>query len=67
MKPFRTWGGPPAALAVNAGVGMSGEFTENDLATELRLLNLNITSAVHLTPRPHRRSLLPARCVSRTL
>jgi short-subunit dehydrogenase len=42
-------GRPPAALAVNAGVGVSGEFTENDLAAELKLVNLTITSAVHLT------------------
>jgi short-subunit dehydrogenase len=46
--------GPPEALAVNAGVGVSGEFAGNDLAAELRLVNLNVTSAVHLT-----RLLLP--------
>jgi short-subunit dehydrogenase len=42
-------GRAPAALAVNAGVGVSGEFADNDLAAELKLVNLNITSAVHLT------------------
>jgi short-subunit dehydrogenase len=47
-------GRPPDALAVNAGVGVSGAFADNDLASELKLVNLNITSAVHLT-----RLLLP--------
>jgi uncharacterized protein len=37
------------ALAVNAGIGVSGPFAETDLADELRLVNLNVTSAVHLT------------------
>jgi uncharacterized protein len=41
-------GRTPDALAVNAGVGVSGTFSENDLAAELRLVNLNVTSAVHL-------------------
>jgi short-subunit dehydrogenase len=42
-------GRTPDVLAINAGVGVSGEFADNDLASELRLVNLNITSAVHLT------------------
>jgi short-subunit dehydrogenase len=43
---------PPDALAVNAGVGVSGDFVrENDLADELRLVSLNVTSAVHLAKR----------------
>jgi uncharacterized protein len=45
----RATGRPLEALAVNAGVGVSGDFAGNDLAAELRLINLNITSAVHLT------------------
>jgi uncharacterized protein len=45
----RAIGRPLEALAVNAGVGVSGEFAGNDLADELRLINLNVTSAVHLT------------------
>jgi short-subunit dehydrogenase len=45
-------GTPPAALAINAGVGVSGDFArENDLADELALINLNVTSAVHLAKR----------------
>jgi uncharacterized protein len=42
-------GRPLDAVAVNAGVGVSGDFAGNDLAAELRLVNLNVTSAVHLT------------------
>jgi short-subunit dehydrogenase len=42
-------GRTPDVLAINAGVGVSGEFADSDLAAELRLVNLNITSAVHLT------------------
>lgn len=37
------------ALAINAGVGISGEFArQTDLRSELRLIALNVTSAVHL-------------------
>jgi uncharacterized protein len=42
-------GRTPDVLVINAGVGVSGEFADSDLASELRLVNLNITSAVHLT------------------
>lgn len=39
----------PDAVAINAGVGVGGDFArDNDLATELRLIGLNITGAVHL-------------------
>jgi short-subunit dehydrogenase len=46
---IRATGRPLKALAVNAGVGVSGDFAGNDVAAELRLVNLNVTSAVHLT------------------
>jgi short-subunit dehydrogenase len=40
------------AIAINAGIGVHGDFVrDNDLADELRLLNLNIVSAVHLAKR----------------
>ncbi|MDN3358631.1 SDR family NAD(P)-dependent oxidoreductase [Actinomadura sp. DC4] len=42
-------GRTPDVLAVNAGVGVAGRFPDNDLAAELRLVGLNVTSAVHLT------------------
>ena len=42
----------PEAVAINAGVGVAGDFTrDNDLADELRLIGLNITGAVHLARR----------------
>jgi short-subunit dehydrogenase len=40
------------AAAINAGVGISGEFArQTDLAAELKLLALNVVSAVHLAKR----------------
>lgn len=40
---------PLDALAINAGVGVAGDFArDNELEDELRLVNLNVTSAVHL-------------------
>ena len=49
---IRATGRPPDALAINAGIGVGGDFArENDLADELKLINLNITSAVHLAKR----------------
>lgn len=46
-----TTGRPVAAAALNAGVGRGGAFVENDLADELALIQLNITSTVHLAKR----------------
>src|SRR5215207_2952466 len=37
------------AAALNAGVGRGGAFIDNDLADELRIIDLNVTSTVHLT------------------
>ena len=45
-------GRAPDALAINAGVGVGGDFArDNELADELRLISLNITGAVHLAKR----------------
>jgi short-subunit dehydrogenase len=44
-------GRPVDALALNAGVGSGGEFTETDLRKELELISLNVTSTVHLAKR----------------
>ncbi|SDM27480.1 SDR family NAD(P)-dependent oxidoreductase [Allokutzneria albata] len=45
-------GRPVAALAVNAGVGVGGPFAgDTDLQAQLDVVNLNVTSAVHLTKR----------------
>jgi short-subunit dehydrogenase len=43
--------GPVDALALNAGVGVSGPFAEADLRSELDLVQLNVTSQVHLARR----------------
>ncbi len=41
---------PVDTLVVNAGVGVGGDFaTDTDLIAELNIVNLNISSAVHLT------------------
>jgi short-subunit dehydrogenase len=37
------------AIALNAGVGVSGEFINTDLKRELKMLGLNVASYVHLT------------------
>jgi uncharacterized protein len=43
---------PIDAVAINAGVGVGGDFArQTQLAAELRLINLNVTSAVHLAKR----------------
>lgn len=45
----RESGRPIAVLCANAGVGSGGDFTETDLEKELRLVDLNVRSVVHLT------------------
>ena len=48
----RAGGRPIDAAALNAGVGVSGDFArETDLNDELRLINLNVVSQVHLAKR----------------
>jgi short-subunit dehydrogenase len=43
-------GRPIAIFCANAGVGIGGgDFTETDLHSELRLIDLNVRSQVHLT------------------
>ncbi len=39
------------AVAINAGVGVGGDFRETDLQAELRLIDLNCRSTVHLAKR----------------
>ena len=39
---------PVDAVAINAGVGVSGPFIETDLGEHLRLVDLNVTGPVHL-------------------
>lgn len=45
-------GRPVDAIAINAGVGVGGDFArETDLRDELNLINLNVISPVHLSKR----------------
>jgi short-subunit dehydrogenase len=49
---IRAAGRPVGAVAINAGIGVSGDFARGtELEDELRLINLNVTSSVHLTKR----------------
>jgi short-subunit dehydrogenase len=41
-------GRPVDAVALNAGIGASGRFVDTDLALELRTVDLNVRSTVHL-------------------
>lgn len=44
-------GRPVEAIAINAGVGVGGEFTKTDLHAEINLIELNVVSSVHLAKR----------------
>jgi uncharacterized protein len=44
-------GRPVAAAALNAGVGRGGAFLDIDLADEIEVIDLNVTSTVHLAKR----------------
>jgi short-subunit dehydrogenase len=49
---IKSTGRPVEALALNAGVGVGGDFArETDLKDEIKLINLNVVSVVHLTKR----------------
>jgi short-subunit dehydrogenase len=49
---IKAMGRPVDALAINAGVGVGGDFArETDLKDELHLIDLNVMSPVHLTKR----------------
>jgi short-subunit dehydrogenase len=41
-------GRPLEAVALNAGIGVGGPFSETDLEDDLRLVDLNVRSTVHL-------------------
>src|SRR5688500_207209 len=41
-------GRPVDALALNAGIGVGGRFIDTDLEDDLRLVDLNVRSTVHL-------------------
>ena len=44
-------GQPVDVLAINAGVGVGGRFLETPLEDELRMIDLNVRSTVHLAKR----------------
>jgi uncharacterized protein len=44
-------GRPVSAAALNAGIGHGGAFVETDLADEIAIIELNVTSTVHLAKR----------------
>jgi len=45
-------GRPVEAIAINAGIGVDGDFArQTDLRDELNLINLNVISSVHLAKR----------------
>ncbi len=49
---IKATGRPVDVIALNAGVGVGGDFTrETDLRDELNLINLNVISPVHLSKR----------------
>ena len=48
---IRSSGRPVHAIAINAGVGVSGDFASTDLEAELNLIRLNVISPVHLAKR----------------
>ncbi|MBR8829583.1 MAG: Ribitol 2-dehydrogenase [Chroococcopsis gigantea SAG 12.99] len=48
---IKTLARPLEACAINAGVGVGGEFTKTDLQEELNLIDLNVKSSVHLAKR----------------
>jgi short-subunit dehydrogenase len=51
-RAMRAAGRPVDALAINAGVGVGGDFArDTDLQDELRVINLNVVSTVHLAKR----------------
>jgi|CZKL01.1.fsa_nt_gi short-subunit dehydrogenase len=48
-KEVESTGRPVDAIAINAGIGTSGDFVgETDLQQELRIVDLNVRSTVHL-------------------
>lgn len=51
-KQIKATGRSVDAIAINAGVGVGGDFArETDLQDELNLINLNVVSSVHLAKR----------------
>lgn len=45
---MQSYGKKINVIAINAGVGVGGDFLETDLREEINMINLNVISAVHL-------------------
>ena len=50
-RAVQEFGRPLDAAAINAGVGVGGDFAHTDLNAELNLINLNVVGPVHFTKR----------------
>ncbi|MGG6264462.1 SDR family NAD(P)-dependent oxidoreductase [Leptolyngbya sp. AN03gr2] len=48
IQAIKATGQPLEAIAINAGFGEGGKFTQTDLQKELKMIDLNISSSVHL-------------------
>ncbi len=48
QEAIQSSGRPVDAIAINAGVGVSGRFLETDLAEEINMVELNVVSTLHL-------------------
>lgn len=48
IQAIKATGRPLEAIAINAGFGEGGKFTQTDLQKELKMIDLNISSSVHL-------------------
>ncbi len=48
LSAIQSGGRPVDAIAINAGVGVSGRFVETDLREELNMVALNVTSTLHI-------------------
>jgi short-subunit dehydrogenase len=47
-EPVRRRGRPLDLVALNAGTGRAGRFIDDDLATDMNVIDLNVLSTVHL-------------------
>lgn len=48
ISAIQSSGRPVDAIAINAGVGVSGRFIETDLGEELKMVELNVISTLHI-------------------
>ncbi|MDB5478430.1 MAG: short-chain dehydrogenase/reductase [Alphaproteobacteria bacterium] len=47
-REIQAYGQPVDSIAINAGVGVGGAFIETSLDEEINMIDLNVTSSVHL-------------------